>query len=338
MTAGTAHVPANDRLARVVEALRPSAAAKITAFPPTPTPWAVTYRVDWPDLGDSCVVRIVDDTVDSSETAAEFAAAQQFAEIGVGPGVRLADPAGGVLVMDFIAGAPARPASTPQALALADVLARLHGSDWHSDLRLYASKREAVNVTVRELTAAHDYLALYRTALDQFDGLRAGLATLDSPQALCHNDLNPTNVLFDGDAAWLIDFDHVGAGDPLFDIATAVNALDLRDERAERFVARYLGRPATEAEQARLELLSCLALLRYGLSALTLVPADELTRYASWGPDQVGEAFVFARPAGESLGGSIFRLSLGFATEGLARLRGEPARAAAAQLRIPLRM
>ncbi|MEV7327305.1 phosphotransferase [Micromonospora sp. NPDC093244] len=332
MREGTKH----ERIAHVVKALRPSAVAKTTAFPPTPTPWAATYRVDWPDLGDSCVVRILDGNADPAETAVEFAAAQRFAEIGVGPGVRMADPAAGVLVMDFIGGAPARPPSAPQALALADALARLHGADWHVDLRLYASKREAAKATVRELTAAHDHLTLYRTVLDEFDGLRGGLAMLDSPRALCHNDLNPTNVLFDGDTPWLIDFDHVGLGDPLFDVATAMKALDLRDERADRFVTRYLGRPATDVELARLELLSCLALLRYGLMTLTLVPADDLSRLASWGPDQVGEAFVFARPAGESFGGSIFRLSLGFATEGLARLRAEPARAAAGLLRIPV--
>ncbi|SBS28293.1 Homoserine kinase [Marinomonas aquimarina] len=36
---------------------------------------------------------------------------------------------------------------------------------------------------------------------------------------LCHNDLNPKNVLLDGSKAWLIDWEAAGMNDPLFDLA-----------------------------------------------------------------------------------------------------------------------
>ena len=55
---------------------------------------------------------------------------------------------------------------------------------------------------------------------------------------------------------------------------------------------------------------------------------------SAWTPDDVGRAWVFERSAHEPLGRSVFRLSLGFATAGLTRLRAEPAARALSALGI----
>lgn len=40
------------------------------------------------------------------------------------------------------------------------------------------------------------------------------------PPALCHNDLNPSNIVFDGTRMLLLDWDRAGVNDPIFDLAT----------------------------------------------------------------------------------------------------------------------
>jgi Ser/Thr protein kinase RdoA (MazF antagonist) len=310
----------------IVHGLNPGVPPLVEPFPETPTAWAQAYALSWPDHPQRYVARLIDaDAFEREAVRVEFRAAQLLGEKGIGPAVRCADAEEGALVMDRVDGHPVRPAARWQALSVADLLAHLHSLEWDNPARLYAEKRRAANDSVLRLTERIPALALFGEALREFDALRAALRDLAVPQTLCHNDLNPGNMLFDGRRAWLIDFDHVGPGDPLFDVATAIDSLGLSPEDADAFLTRYFGRPPTEDEAARLELLGCLVLLRYGLSGLSLVPEELQPGLASWTPDDVGEAWVFERAEHEALGRSVFRLSLGFATAGLARLRGEPA-------------
>ncbi|MGW2723383.1 phosphotransferase [Streptomyces sp. NPDC001492] len=314
------------RLAAIGHVLNPGVPPLVEPFPETPTAWAQAHALSWPDLPDRYVVRLIDAGACEREAVrTEFRAARLLGEQGIGPAVRHADAETGVLVMDRVDGHPVRPAARWQALSVADLLARLHSLAWDDPSRLYADKRRAANETVLRLTERFPTLALFGEALRAFDALRSGLRGLAVPQTLCHNDLNPGNMLFDGRRGWLIDFDHVGLGDPLFDVATALDSLGLPPRAAGAFLVRYFGRPPTEDERARLELLGCLALLRYGLSGLSLVPESLVPHLASWTPDDVGRPWVFERSPHEPLGRSVFRLSLGFATAGLARLRAEPA-------------
>ncbi|KOG32608.1 phosphotransferase [Streptomyces resistomycificus] len=316
------------RLASIVHALNPGASPLVEPFPETPTAWAQAYALSWPEHPqhpERYVVRLIDaDAFEDQAVRTEFGAARLLGDQGIAPAVHHADAETGVLVMDRVEGHPVRPATRRQALSVADLLARLHRLDWPDPTRLYADKRRAAADSAAHLTQRIPQLALFAEALGEFDALRGKLRDLAVPQTLCHNDLNPGNILFDARRAWLIDFDHVGPGDPLFDVATAIDALGLTPADADAFLTRYLGRPATEHERARLELLGCLALLRYAVSGLSLVPEDLHPHLAAWSGD-VGEAWVFQRAPQEALGRSVLRLSLGFATAGLARLRSRPA-------------
>lgn len=58
--------------------------------------------------------------------------------------------------------------------------------------------------------------------LNQLDIHPSGL-----PNVLCHNDLNPKNVLMDEQRIWLIDWEYTGVGDPFFDLAVVVKSHNL---------------------------------------------------------------------------------------------------------------
>src|SRR4029078_3304190 len=48
-----------------------------------------------------------------------------------------------------------------------------------------------------------------------------------------HNDLNPSNVLFDGRRLWLVDWETACLNDPLVDVATAANFLATTREQED---------------------------------------------------------------------------------------------------------
>lgn len=81
----------------------------------------------------------------------------------------------------------------------------------------------------------------------------------------CHNDLNPGNVLVDGDRAWLIDWAGGSGGDPFHDVATPGVFILRSDTDRKRFLSAYLGRVPNPIESARFVLSRALALTTYSL-------------------------------------------------------------------------
>jgi thiamine kinase-like enzyme len=59
------------------------------------------------------------------------------------------------------------------------------------------------------------------------------------PPVLCHNDLNPKNVLMDDEKLWLIDWEYSGTGDALFDLAVVAKSHNLDDRQIAQLISSY---------------------------------------------------------------------------------------------------
>lgn len=72
-------------------------------------------------------------------------------------------------------------------------------------------------------------------------GLFMNLPRVESNQSpvLCHNDLNPKNVLMDDGSFWLIDWECAGMGDPLFDLAVVARSHNLTGLQQIRLIQAY---------------------------------------------------------------------------------------------------
>ncbi len=93
-----------------------------------------------------------------------------------------------------------------------------------------------------------------------------------SAEALCHLDLNPSNLVYDGRKIWLVDWDTADVGDRWVDLATIVNMLLLPPERVGWLLERYasaagVGVPAADAFDAARRLVY----VGYGCAFLGLV-------------------------------------------------------------------
>jgi aminoglycoside phosphotransferase (APT) family kinase protein len=186
------------------------------------------------------------------------------AEAGIAPEVHYIDEAARVAVIDFIEQQPLNTyPGGPHALAqaLGELLSRVQATPTfpffvnYPDIvaRLLAHVRRTGLFAPGVLDPHVDRLEQLREAYD------AGLASLVSS----HNDPVPSNVLFDGERLWLIDWESAYRNDPLVDVAIVLDSLALSPELADVLLRAWLGRAPDEAVRARLEPIHALTRLYY---------------------------------------------------------------------------
>lgn len=96
------------------------------------------------------------------------------------------------------------------------------------------------------LQQADGYLAQLPAHLPHYQKFSDGMQRVcrqlqDIPMVcLCHNDLNPGNLLDDGQQVWMIDWEYSGGGDPLFDLATVLRTHHADDALAMQLLADWL--------------------------------------------------------------------------------------------------
>lgn len=201
---------------------------------------------------------------DAMRNPHQYACMRTAAEAGIAPPLRYVETAAGVAIMDLL---PRRPLDQypggPTALvrALGDLTARL------------------------QATAAFPFLIDYRDlAQDLLTGMRAsarfapglldpheqGLAEIRdaypwdaSGLVSSHNDPNPSNVLFDGERLWLIDWETAYRNDPFADVAILANDQAATPELETELLTAWLGRAPDAMARARLMVMRELTRLYY---------------------------------------------------------------------------
>lgn len=163
---------------------------------------------------------------------------REAARAKISPAVIASDPGSRSVVTEFVddrsfAAAAFDPKRSHAVIgALIDRLSQLHGID--------VTGFEADDTPLQRCRQCVD-----RLTFDLPDFARRAWQDLQrrstptGRDALCHLDLNPTNILFDGEAVWLVDWDTAGAGDRWLDLATVVNMLLLSPERTLGALERY---------------------------------------------------------------------------------------------------
>ncbi len=165
------------------------------------------------------------------------------AEAGIAPPLRYANAETGVAVMDFI---EARPfADYPggkgaASLELAGLIRRLRATpafpplvDQVDGVDGLLSGVLATGVCTPEAVA--DHRAAWATLRDAYPRTPA------EQRVSSHNDLNPNNIVFDGERLWLIDWEASFANDPLVDPASIAHWYGLRGEGEDALLAATFG-------------------------------------------------------------------------------------------------
>lgn len=67
----------------------------------------------------------------------------------------------------------------------------------------------------------------------------------ERPLVLSHNDINPTNLVYDGENILLLDWETAGPNDPFFDLAAVSVFFRMDEETCRKLLAAYDGEPVS---------------------------------------------------------------------------------------------
>jgi aminoglycoside phosphotransferase (APT) family kinase protein len=240
---------------------------------------ALIYRVDV--AGRAYLLRLEPKREDFDDEGRSYLCMQSAAGAGIAPPLIHADAAAGVAIMDFV---PSQslfeyPSGRNGLMRdLGDLVARLQATP--------------------AFPAVEDYPVFLAGMLENLsksgrfkEGLlsphREGFARIveayswDAAKTVSsHNDLNPGNILFDGQRLWFVDWELAFRNDPLIDLANLTNYLAPTPELRDALLRSWLGRDPDRHLRARLFLARQLVRLSYACLTLTVTAGT-----AGPGPD-----------------------------------------------------
>jgi thiamine kinase-like enzyme len=215
------------------------------------------YRVRF--AGSDVVVRLPgkDTGLLEIDRAAEKAAGELAAAVGVGPTVvaMLEDPP--CLVTEFVVGEPmsAEQLREPGALAeVAAALRALHGCEERLPV-VFSSFHIVETYAARMADRGAEVPGSYEWALTAAHRVEAVLVGPEHEPVPCHNDLLSANFIRSAKGIRIIDWEYAGMNDRFFDLGNfAVNNELTEDEEAE-LLSAYFGAPASGSRLASLRLM-----------------------------------------------------------------------------------
>jgi aminoglycoside phosphotransferase (APT) family kinase protein len=186
------------------------------------------------------------------------------AEAGIAPRVHYIDAVGRVAVTDFIQTQPLAtfPGGAVELVrAVGGLLGRLQATPVFPRFVDYPDIVARLFAHVRRTGLfAPGVLDPHWERLEQ---LREALAARAVGLVSSHNDPIPSNILFDGERLWLIDWESAYSTDPLVDVAITLDTLAASPGLAAALLLAWLGHEPDEAVRVRLELVRALTRLYY---------------------------------------------------------------------------
>lgn len=205
-------------------------------------------------------------------------------EHGLAPRLVHVDEAARAMVTEKIAGmsfgqAAAQPALRPAAFM--GLIARL------AELRaipidgLAAPDLDGLSRTFWTAQAGRPGFPAWALPLGELRAAAARVVAADPRRVFGHNDLNPANMMWDGQRVWLLDWGGAGPTHPYLDLATVAVFLNLPDEVAHGFLAAVTRAPVAAAEARLFAVVRQFVRLTYGAVFLSLVPDLGAVAFAS---------------------------------------------------------
>jgi len=240
---------------------------------------ASTFRVD---TGGRRYLLRVEGSASPLRNPHQYISMRIAAEAGIAPRIQYVDEVGRVAVIEFIEQQPlqAYPGG-PRALAnaLGQLLARVQATPVFPSFVHYPD-------LVARLWAHVCRTGLFAAGV--LDGHTERLADIRDAyvwdqawSVSSHNDPVPSNILFDGERLWMIDWESAYRNDPLVDVAIVLDNLARSSELEDALLQAWLGRAPDEALRIRLELIRALTRLYYAGVLFSASAAASWTRLDS---------------------------------------------------------
>jgi aminoglycoside phosphotransferase (APT) family kinase protein len=213
--------------------------------------------------------------IDAAKWAQELAILRLVSDHGIAPRLEHIDDDARVTVSARIAAPPPSavfgdPAVRPRALAsVVETLAKLHALPLDgvaANDPLFAARQGW-----RVQSARDGFPAWALPLADEIERCARALES-DARRVLSHNDVNPGNILWDGERVWLVDWTASGATHPYYDLAGLAMFTMLGDDDALMLLAKQEGAAITPAQAETFRALRQIVAVLCGTIFMRLVP------------------------------------------------------------------
>lgn len=208
------------------------------------------------------VLRVLPKRQSSQDFSKEISASMANARKLTAPEIFYFDKEHGVLVMDYLEGNVLRESiytdTETKVVNLAKLLKRSHSVTGH--------ELESYNIFQRIYDTVDGMSSMLPNRLEKLIEAVKQIEKKPNvhPEAPCHNDLNPNNIMESQGQLWLIDWEMAGQNDPFYDLATVANFLVVDRSLQIELLRAYLDRFPTRKELNRFDQLRLVSLTFYG--------------------------------------------------------------------------
>ncbi len=247
----------------------------VQSFEPIPTgPSGARVYAVTTERGE-LILKVPSNTEHAAGWEQQLRVQRRAADRGVAPEILHADEHAHAIVSRRVGGAALRFALADPGqrdVALAGVIAQLRALHAVDATGVEEGDPIARTRGVHAAQVARPGFPAFARNIDPVLDTIAAALDRDRRRVVSHNDVNPTNVLWDGSRAWLVDWEVAGLSHPFYDFAALAMFIRLEDEPAHALLAMQEQRTVTPDERATFDLLRRLAALLCGLTFLSLMP------------------------------------------------------------------
>ena len=196
--------------------------------------------------GKAFLLKIARTDILSDPTLYYYTCMKSAAEAGIAPKVWYTNVEDGISITDYV---ELKPFPLTEAKnKMADVLSRLHS------ISPFAKTIHSLDTMNRFAPKFRETKILSGNIAEELFG-SIELITRVYPRRKedlvpSHNDLKPENILYDGNKAWLSDWEAAFTNDRYSDLSIVANFVVTDETNEEEFLYRYFGRKVTDYEFA----------------------------------------------------------------------------------------
>lgn len=223
---------------------------------------ALVYKIGVNDK--AYILRIVMATNELVDPAREYTCLRMAADAGIAPPVLYADADAAVSICAFIAGPPiweGLPDKNVQLKRIAEKVKDIHSLplfppliNFLEGMTHFRDRFLEMKMFPESTTAEH---------FRHFDRIKA-VYPIHEDLVSSHNDLNPANVLFDGEKIWMIDWEASFRNDRYVDLAIVALYFAANEQHIDTFLTAYFGETPTALQKAKFYLMRQVVFLYYG--------------------------------------------------------------------------
>lgn len=200
--------------------------------------------------GTPYLLRLINPWAGVTDPTHQFACMSAAADAGVAPRVWYASVEDRIVMTDFTA---AKPFPDDLVPLVAPAIRRLHSLPRFAKTVNYL---DTMDQLIRRFQAANILPgSVTRELLQCHDTVARVYPRNDEDLVASHNDLNPKNILFDGERVWLIDWEAAFLNDRYVDLAVVANFFVKDEAHEDAYLSAYFGESAGDYRRSRFYLM-----------------------------------------------------------------------------------